>query len=79
MCTWMLCSSTTTPAHTRSISSSLLTTLPPAAANTEDVERPAAEPHRCFIAPQLAPREVKSEPAEADHALDHRNVPLENN
>ena len=38
----------------------------------EDVERPAAEPHRCLIAPQLAPREVKSEPAEADLALDHR-------
>jgi hypothetical protein len=42
----------------------------------------------CFIAPQLTPGEVKSEPtpgevksepAEADLALDHRVVPLENN
>jgi len=32
-----------------------------------------------LIAPQLAPREVKPEPAEADLALDHRVVPLENN
>jgi len=33
----------------------------------------------CFIAPQLTPGEVKSEPAEADLALDHRVVPLVNN
>jgi hypothetical protein len=33
---------------------------------TEDVARPAAEPHQSVIAPQLASREVKSEPAEAD-------------
>src|SRR5215471_16601668 len=46
---------------------------------TENVERPAAEPHRCLIAPQLAPGEIKPEPAEADLALDHRNVSLENN
>jgi hypothetical protein len=44
----------------------------------KDVERPAAEPHRFSIAPQLAPREVKLEPAEADPP-DHRIVPLENN
>jgi hypothetical protein len=31
------------------------------------------------IAPQLAPREVKPEPAEPDQPLDHRIVPLENN
>jgi hypothetical protein len=43
------------------------------------MERPAAEPHQSVIAPQLASREVKSEPAEADLPLDHRNVPLENN
>jgi hypothetical protein len=54
----------------------LLTALPPGRGqHTEDVERPAAEPHRCFIAPQLAPREVKPEPAEADLALDHRIDP----
>jgi len=45
----------------------------------EDVERPAAEAHQGLIAPQLAPREVKSEPAEADLPLDHGDVPLENN
>jgi len=28
-----------------------------------------------LIAPQLAPREVKPEPAEADLALDHRIYP----
>jgi len=28
-----------------------------------------------LIAPQLAPREVKPEPAEADRALDHRIDP----
>jgi hypothetical protein len=43
--------------------------------HTEHVERPAAEPHRGLIAPQLAPREVESEPAEADLALDHRIDP----
>jgi hypothetical protein len=46
---------------------------------TENVECPAAEPHRFLIAPQLAPGNVESEPAEADLPLDHRNVPLENN
>jgi hypothetical protein len=43
--------------------------------HTEDVARPAAEPHECFIAPQLAPRDVESEAAEADLALDHRIDP----
>jgi hypothetical protein len=34
-----------------------------------------AVPHRRVIAPQLAPSEIESEPAEADLALDHRIVP----
>jgi hypothetical protein len=42
---------------------------------TEDVERSTAEPHESFIAPQLAAREVKPEPAEADLSLDHRIDP----
>ena len=39
----------------------------------------AAESHSCFIASQLAPREAKSELAEADIARDHRTLPFQNN
>jgi hypothetical protein len=35
----------------------------------------SSEPHQGLIARRLAPREVKSEPAEAYLALDHRIDP----
>jgi hypothetical protein len=75
MWAWMLCSSTTTPAtllHQLVLGDDF---APGRGQNTEDVERPAAEPHQGLIAPQLAPGEVKPEPAEADLPLDHRIDP----
>jgi hypothetical protein len=40
----------------------------------------ARPPSRTSVSsPQLAPRDVESEAAEADVALDHRVVPIQNN
>ena len=44
---------------------------------TEDVKRPPAEPHQSFIAPQLATREVKPEPAELISPSTIGLIPLE--
>jgi hypothetical protein len=79
MWTWMLFSSSTTPAHLRDQLVFGDDFSLGRGQYTENVERSAAEPHQCFIAPQLAPREIKSASAQADLALDHRVIPLENN
>jgi len=47
--------------------------------DAENVERPAAELYRLVAAAQFAPSAVEPEPSEADLALGHRIVPIQDN